>query len=251
MANVHYVIICDLLGCRSTYTSINLLWQSENPSISKSSPSAMYISTRAKTVAFLMSIDLWQSARWNRGSRVVISFLSEIVDTRPTKWRNVLSVESSSGGLLLFFKSISTCVYGTKYSKHTSGSAKATRLASARSAVWTISNGASCVHFTRSVAMQFEIRTQWNEVGYWITTTRRVQRTLTSSIQFTTSFTCCLVTWPGTYCSKLLTPCKNKCCIWWQALRFLEGDLMKSTGPLNFDVGMFFTWSGEKKCQIQ
>lgn len=72
------------------------------------------------------------------------------METRPTKCSNVLKVESRDEGLLLLVKSMSTRVKGIKYSKHTSGSAKANRFASARSAVLTIANGASCVHFTQS-----------------------------------------------------------------------------------------------------
>jgi hypothetical protein len=118
----------------------------------------MCISTRTNTVAFLMSIDLWQSVLRHSGSSDGSSFLSEVVHTRPTKCRNVRNVDSSAGGLLLSFKLTSTRVNGSKHSKHNSGSEEVTKLASARSAVCTISNGASCVHFTHW--MMFRTRDQ-------------------------------------------------------------------------------------------
>jgi len=126
---------CDLDGCLSTYTLISLFWQMLNPSRSNSFPSTSCISTRTKIVAFLMSIDLWQDESRKRESRGGNSFLSEIVDNRRTKWRNVRRVESRAQGLLLLLKSMHTRVWGIKYSKHKSGSAQSIKFTSARSAV--------------------------------------------------------------------------------------------------------------------
>ncbi len=104
------------------------------------------ISTRMNTVAFLVSMDLWQRVVWNRVNRDGNTFLREAMGILSKRTTIVLSVDSNAGGLPLSFKSTSM-VNGSKCSKQDSASALRKRFASARSAVWTISNGASFVHF--------------------------------------------------------------------------------------------------------
>ena len=144
------IIILEFLGCLSTYTRTSCRWQSVNSSSRNSSPNKKCISTRMNTVAFLISTDLWQRADRNNASRDGTAFLRESMGIRSKRTIIVLKVESNAGGLPLSFKSISTRVNGSKCSRQVSGSALVTRLTSARSAVWMISNGASFVHYKKS-----------------------------------------------------------------------------------------------------
>ncbi len=158
---VSSTIIREFLGCLSANTRTSCRWQSLNSSSRNSSPNTKRISTRMNTIAFLMSTDLWQSADRNKAGRDGTIFLRESMGIRSTRTIIVLKVESNAEGLLpLSFKSISTRVNGSKCLRQVSGSALVTRLTSARSAVWTISNVASFVHYNYEVNWSITIQVQ-------------------------------------------------------------------------------------------